>query len=399
MNVLPYRQTRGESKKRQLNSSGNKNIIIKRLKVAYEKGILSMPNKILILIEIYLFCLELLDQSSSVTRFHDLPNEIYLEIFDYLPSLDIINSFHGLNYRLNGITQNIPMKLNFTQLNKTQYKYTLKSIVPKLVEQTRSIELGRSSKLTSFVSSLNSEYFIDLYFQSFNLTQFTNLRYLTLYSSPYDQLEKLLLILPQMSLLCSLRLLENYSSMSNEPVCKVMLANNSRYSVNKTNNGKHILIDTSPPFRILHLIQRNLTNKMFFDSIQINVHCNLFFHQDILSRINWDGPSNLVSDMTYLKVNIQFGSYVQLFNLIRYFPKIHHLSVKTTSEAYANGSQWSELLAQMPNINKLDFKINLDSYESDQELKTFQTKFWLEQQWIVQCVKNALILRNIKLYI
>jgi hypothetical protein len=376
-NDLSYRQIQNEFKKRGLNSNGKKNIRVKRLKIVYEKEINSS-----------------LDQPLNGTSFHDLPNEIYREIFDYLCPLNIIHSFYGLNHRLNQLIKNIPMKLNFKNLNKNEYKRVLKQIIPKITQQIMSIELGQSSKISHcFSSSFNSEFLIDLFIQSYNFTQFSNLRFLSFTSSNLKQLELLFSVIPNMLSLCSLRLFEqDYSDSQNGRVCKLVLANNNHhYSINKTTNHlTHIFIETNPPFKTLTLLHKHFINKISFDYLQINIRCALFFYPQSLTHINYDGLSRLISNMNYFKIDIYFGTYITVFDLIQRFPQIQYLSVKTNSQAYVNGNQWAELLAQMPNIIKLDLNIDLDSYKSDEELQTFQTKFWLERQWLIQCRKNPL---------
>jgi hypothetical protein len=361
INQLSYRQIQNELKKRQLDASGKKNDIVKRFKTVYEKE---------------------LNQSSNVTNFHDLPNEIYCEIFDYLCPLNIINSFSGLNHRLNGIIGSISMKLNFKNLNKNQYKRVLKQIVPKIISQTTAIEFGQASKINHCFSP---EVLIDLFTQSFNLTQFSNLRFLSLTSPNFQQLESLFSIIPNLLSLQSLRLLEHdYCGSQNETICKLILANNQP----KSNHLSHVFIETSPPFKTLLLLQKHFLNKISFNYLQLNIRCALFFYPHSLTHLECDSLSGLVSNMTYLKIDILLGTSIPAFNLIQRFPQINHLSIKTISQAYANGYQWAELLAQMPNIIKLDLHIHLDASKSDQELPTFQTKFWLQRQWIVQCIKK-----------
>ncbi len=241
-----------------------------------------------------------------------------------------------------------------------------------------------------FSSSLNSEILIDLFTQSFNFTQFSNLHFLSLTSPTLKQLESLFSIIPNMLSLRSLRLLEHdYCGSQNETICKLVLANNHHhYSINKNNHLTHVFIDTSPPFKTLTLLQKYFMNKISIDYLQLNIRCALFFYPHALTHIDCDGLSRLISNMTYFKIDITVGIYTPAFDLIRRFPHIHHLSVRSVAKAYANGYQWAELLAQMPNLVKLDLNIHLDSYQSDQELQTFQTKFWFERQWIVQSVKK-----------
>jgi hypothetical protein len=160
--------------------------------------------------------------------------------------------------------------------------------------------------------------------------------------------------------------------------------------MNKTNHLTHIFLETSPPFKTLTLLYKYFINKISFNYLQINIRCALFFYPHALTYIDYDGLSRLITKMNYFKIDVICGTSSPAFDLIRRFPQIEYLSVKTVSKAYANGYQWADLLAQMPNLIKLDLNIQLDSSKSDQELETFQTKFWFERQWFVQCRKTHL---------
>ncbi len=353
-------------KKRRLVSNGD---TVKRLKIADEKKRISK-----------------IDSFINVMNFQHLPNEIYQEIFDYLQPINIIQSFYGLDHRLNRLIENLPMKLNFQNLTKTQYKRLLKQMVPRMIEQIVAIDLGQSSY---FSSSFNSEFLIDLFTQSFHWTQFSHLHFLSLTSPNLEQLESLFSVISNLSSLRSLRLLEqdHYGS-QNETVCKLVLANHNHHSIPKTNRLTHLFIETSPPFRTLSLLYKHLMNKISVDYLQINLRCALFFYPDSLRHLDYDGLSCLISNMNYLKIDVICGTCTPAFDLIRRFPQIEYLAVQTISQAYANGYQWADLLIQLPNLIKLDLKIHLDSLNSNEEFETFQTKFWFERQWFVQYRKN-----------
>lgn len=334
--------------KRPLDSNENINNYVKKVRIVYE-------NKM-------------------KYNFDDLPNEIYHDIFDYLSLLNIIHSFSGINLRLNHLIDHIPMKLNFQNLNKTQSKRIMKQILPNRIEQIISLDMNQ-----------NFEIFINPFNQSFCLTQFINLRHLSFPSNDLQQLKSLFSILPNLYSLRSLRLIEQSdSNLHNETVCKLTLANNNQYLINKSQHLTHISIETSPPFKNLCLLQTSLTNKIFVNYLQINIRCALFFYPQSLKYIDYHGLSCLTSDMNYLKLNLYFGTYRTVFDLIQYFPKIQYLSVKTNSQTYANGYHWADLLAQMSNLTQINFNIYLDSEKSDQEFDTFQTKFWLDKQWMIK---------------
>jgi len=54
-------------------------------------------------------------------KFEFLPNEIFIECFQYLNGLDIFHSFNQLNNRFNQLIQNIPLHLDFENMNKTTF--------------------------------------------------------------------------------------------------------------------------------------------------------------------------------------------------------------------------------------------------------------------------------------
>ena len=60
------------------------------------------------------------------------PDEIFLIIFKYLPTLDLFRGFYGLNSRLNGIISAVPIKLNTLYDEKTR-QYVLPNIYPPQV--------------------------------------------------------------------------------------------------------------------------------------------------------------------------------------------------------------------------------------------------------------------------
>src|SRR4051812_22942942 len=54
-------------------------------------------------------------------KFEFLPNEIFIECFQYLNTLDIFYSFDRLNYRFYKLIRNILLHLNFQQLKKFKF--------------------------------------------------------------------------------------------------------------------------------------------------------------------------------------------------------------------------------------------------------------------------------------
>lgn len=324
------------------------------------------------------------------STFADLPNEIYRDIFDYLSAFDILQSFDGLNHRLNAVMGDVPMKLRFDHLNKNAYQRVLKQIVPKLIQQTVAIDLGQPPKIKyGSWSSTDPEQLIDLFTQSFDFRQFGNLRCLSLTSPRLHQLEAVLRILPQLETLQSFRLLElNYYGSQNETICQLTLANNRQGPLSSSQRLTHVSIEISPPFKTIPLLQQHLTNRISLEHLHVTIRCALFFYPDVLRNFQYEALARLVPQMNYCRLDMAVGPATAVLDLIGRFPHITHLSVRTVWQAYANGHQWAELLAQMPSLVDLDLDIQLDPSRADQELQTFQSKFWSDRRWLVQYRKS-----------
>ena len=324
------------------------------------------------------------------STFADLPNEIYREIFDYLSAFDILQSFDGLNQRLNAVLGDVPMKLRFDHLNKTAYQRVLKQIVPKVIQQTVALDLGQSSKIQyGYRSSIEPENLIDLFTQSFDFSLFVNLRCLSLTSPRLHQLEAVLRILPRLETLRSFRLLEqNYYGSHQENVCRLTLANNRYCPLSSHQRLTHVSIEVSPRFKTIALLQQYLTNQVSLKHLDVTIRCAPFFYPDVLRHLPYDVLARLVPQMNYCRLDIATGPATAVFDLIRCFPQISHLSVSTVWQAYANGCQWAELLAQMPSLVDLDLDLQLDPSSSERELQTFQTKFWFDRRWLIQYRKS-----------
>lgn len=111
----------------------------------------------------------------SQTKFEDLANEIFLDIFDYLRSIDIICSFHQLNHRFENLLIQRQMHVDLsTNLSLDsfhiycsnyllQYSTCIHSIRLSNIETCGIINLflNRFPQLYSQFSNLNRMIFIE----------------------------------------------------------------------------------------------------------------------------------------------------------------------------------------------------------------------------------------------
>ncbi|CAF1218153.1 unnamed protein product [Adineta steineri] len=103
------------------------------------------------------------------TRLENLPNEIFLEILDYLHALDIFSAFGSLNKRISSIFQSTPLRIIISQTHCRNQVDFLSSYLTFHAHQVISIKINDTIRDdTSIISLLfNRHDFINLQFCKF----------------------------------------------------------------------------------------------------------------------------------------------------------------------------------------------------------------------------------------
>ena len=117
-----------------------------------------------------------------------LPNEIFVECFQYLNAPDIFYSFNRLNCRFHTLIRNSPLHLNFQQFKKSLFDEFCQTILsnPEIKQNIITLQLsnvGTFEQIKSFLSL-------------FSLNEFIHLRSLSLIKMKNDNTEQVLLMLP-----------------------------------------------------------------------------------------------------------------------------------------------------------------------------------------------------------
>jgi hypothetical protein len=71
-----------------------------------------------------------------------MPDEIFLEIFDYISGYDLISSFYNLNQRFNSIIHGIHFDLDLSYVQQKTFLYICHYILPNFSQQIHSIKLS-----------------------------------------------------------------------------------------------------------------------------------------------------------------------------------------------------------------------------------------------------------------
>ncbi|CAF0905732.1 unnamed protein product [Rotaria sordida] len=76
-----------------------------------------------------------------------MPDEIILEIFDYISSCDLIYSFYNLNQRFNSIIDGIHLHLDLSYVQQKKFLFTCHYILPNFSQQIYSIKLSNKQTI------------------------------------------------------------------------------------------------------------------------------------------------------------------------------------------------------------------------------------------------------------
>jgi hypothetical protein len=106
-----------------------------------------------------------------IMNFELLPNEIFIECFDYLNAPEIFYSFDQLNYRFSKLIRTIPLHLNCEYTSKSIFdQFGTKMLsTPEIKTQIRSLHLLNYNTCIS----------IQAFLSFFSLDEFSHLRSLT----------------------------------------------------------------------------------------------------------------------------------------------------------------------------------------------------------------------------
>jgi hypothetical protein len=322
----------------------------------------------------------------TVTRFEDLSNELFYEIFDFFDNCYTYETFFNLNTRFNHliIHSSLPLKLNFSLLSKATFQH-----------QCNTILIPNIHRIISF--RLSHHLLIDYFFTLFSLnSSFIRLEALTLNNINADNLISVLttlVLLPRLFFLTitSIEKIRSrdiiYRSLIRLPVlkyCKLSLAVfNQHFNLSLNNNEyspiEHFVIDTK---------------------CNLNELIKLLAYTPQLKRLSCkiSTLNSSLSDMSIISTNLN-NIYLQLedtsFDEFQWFIlnfsyqlEVLRISAKHDIE-FLNADRWQRLIThQMPVLYKFSFQYqtivneNFDDYNRYHILmKKFNSSFWCDRQW------------------
>ena len=291
----------------------------------------------------------------------ELPNELIIECLKYLNGFDIFYSFNQLNTRFQSLIRDLPLSINFCNVNKVKFDdfCCLLSSNPEIQQQIRSLHLSNEDFCQIY-----------LFLSKFSFNEFSNLQSLTLFHvAPHNQ-SQLSIQLPFLSQLSCFRL---------------TMPKNSNYCIRV-------------PLAIKQL--RILMIADVFDSIQYLYHISSLEYLTILScdSLKLTNILNNIPKLKYLNINYFYrtGSPMNIADeYSRKFEKAIHLKrliIKNYTD-YLSKLEW--IFMQTPNLESLTLTIiQIEVIDANQwqewilyilqQLRTFQFCFHFRDEEIIK---------------
>lgn len=325
--------------------------------------------------------------------FELLPNEIFLELFDYLDGTDLFQAFVGLNNRFNSLLYDHyrTFRFDFHSISKRSFHTICYQHLPRIADRVIALSLTNLTELLEqmclFFSCIPS---IDV---------FTHLQSLSLINvNRYELVE---IILEQCRHLNHLTHLKCQFEDISDHYSHLQSIIDHVWSLSK-------LVHCEMSFRSfvqmhLHLPNRSISLKRlslensFVDSHQLNQLFDCTPHlKDLwisLYEHNLEYQPILHPSLTRLRIFVSESTdSSRILLLLQTMPNLQSLTI--TLRCIIRGHQWEELISNsMPKLNEFRLgmikKISWDQTELEQMNKlidSYRNPFWITvHRWYIRC--------------
>ena len=286
-----------------------------------------------------------------------MPDEIFLEIFDFISGSDLIYSFYNLNQRFNSIIHGIRLHLDLSSVQQKTFLYISHQILPNFFRQIHSIKLSNKQTIDG----------IDYYLEQAKYLQQDQVKTLVLTEPTLEQFIKLI---------------------SYFPLLKTLIIKTTDYLVIPIEHISQSLRICRLSNCQFDLISTNLSEKNYCLeelSIKMSEITNLFnllnsmiYLKRLTCHISENSPMN-ISDrplqkslllLNYLKLNICSISFKYIENLLEFCPNLSSFIYTYTTgiesshdNEHVDYQRWENLFSNQLNhlkIFELHISLNID---------------------------------------
>ncbi|CAF1268820.1 unnamed protein product [Rotaria sordida] len=320
---------------------------------------------------------------STAMKFEFLPNEIFIDCFEYLNAPDLFRAFDGLNYRFQKLITNIPLGLNFQHINKSMFDQFCDRMIanPGIKSKIVSLKLSNDNDTCGEINS-----FLSL----FSLNEFPNLQSLTLIEIERDEMERVALMLSSLSNLhyfhCHSFVYIIDTIVTVLPTLKEVRKLTLRDFFTRPLST---LESTSIKYLTMYLCDEDRINILFKFAPNLK-----YFNIELLRKRsdavdqNYKGIYTPANSLIQFHLNAVSGmNFDDIERLFKQTPKLKilALSIDCPNIETINTDRWQNLiLSVLPHLKvfKFDFQVNLSGEEINgihNKLEQFQNDFWIKQ--------------------
>ncbi|CAF1024618.1 unnamed protein product [Adineta steineri] len=308
-------------------------------------------------------------------KFELLPNEIFIEIFEYLSTYDIFYSFNRLNNHFNQIIGSIPLHLKFTNIQKPLFDKFCQLLLsnPEFKNQIYTLELSNKEtpdQIKTFISF-------------FSFHDFHYLHSLTLIQISDNLFQHIKFILPQLH---SFHLIDsNDIYLTNSLISHLqILTIPTLSSIDKLSSSSSITNLTISGCSLDQLFSYVFKYVPMLNHLTIEYFSNYYSWE----KNSFDNHEYKAIHLKELNIFNSEYKFQDIQNLLKSTPNLINLKICGTCDLdMIDGNQWENFirsslvyLTKFQFIFKYIFKTSIDHIYD--KLNQFQNNFWIKQhQW------------------
>ncbi|CAF0863412.1 unnamed protein product [Didymodactylos carnosus] len=297
------------------------------------------------------------------------PNELLLEIFQYVDTFDLYRAFDNLNHRINCILNDVPLKLDLSTVRDEKHiQHLYKHFIQPKRYQFVSLKIPKHQKCPSLTS--------------LNIDQFSNLSRLNIYNPSIKQLSQIQpLTFPCLKSL-SIPFI-SYQSNAYHQLCNRIFIKNAFKLLNKCylsdltyqviDSLTTCLYSSSIEYLKIRWCTKQTFSLLIQNLLKLNTLCvNIYpCHDQTFLTLTTN-----VLTLIRLKLNIVNGnmSFKQIKYLLEYLPNLEHLTLISSINIYFDLNEWKSIAIQsISNLKTLNIVMimNNDHEYNDSEQQYF----------------------------
>lgn len=329
-------------------------------------------------------------------NFESLPNEIFLDLFDYFDGTNLFYAFYRLNYRFSHLLckQYRTFHFKFKSISKHKFDIICEQYLPFITDQVITLSLSNGD---------DTPQQIDLFFSYISsINQFTHLRSLSLFNfRTYKIIMKIIDQCHELRHFTRLKFKTCSFTSSHRHFQSIV---NNIWSLPKlihfecdviciVRPGFSAAVKISSSLQRLSLVQRRTTLNQINQLFEYTPHLK---HLSIIVKHLIDSDYLPSSFPTLINLNIHVSNVFdmsQIIYLLQNIPNLRRLNINLKSNLI-DGYKWEQIIDNyLPNLKIFQFQMQhiLDFNQNIQEKLTelihpFRSSFWIDKhRWFVRC--------------